>query len=113
MLERSFSLAAASLGAGEGSPDAKLQRLLETPQDDFAAKAVPVGPLFDGDIIREMTKFSQLVENRDIEASFPAMQHCKRLVMGDCQMDVSHAPTHAPVTNSPHLGYGVLYSSQD
>lgn len=113
MLERSFALAAAALGAGDASPDDKLQRLLEAPQSDFAAKAVPVGPLFDGDLVRKTTKFSQLVENPDFEESFPAVRHCKRLVMGDCLMDVSRTPTHVPVTDCLRLGYGILYSSQD
>ncbi|KAK5061076.1 hypothetical protein LTR84_007617 [Exophiala bonariae] len=87
MLEKSFSLAAAAFGAEDVSPDAKLQKLLEAPQSDLAAQVLPVGPLFDGDLIRKITRFNELLEPHDFEDSFPAMLHCKKLVMGDCQMD--------------------------
>lgn len=99
MLEKSFSMLAVAIGAGKLSRDEQLMMLLQVDQEEFAAKPVPVGPIFDGDLIRTNTTFKDLTEKQDLESMFPAIRHCKRLVMGDCQMDVSFVPKSVTIFN--------------
>ena len=86
-------MAAAVLGAEGRPPAAQLARLLAAPKEEFAGKVarqIPVGPLMDGDLVKHSTSFKDLVDKHSELADwFPAIKHCTRLMMGDCQMDVS------------------------
>lgn len=97
MLEKSFSLLVTALGAQHLSSDGQVKSLLAAPQQQLASIRVPVGPLVDGDLVRVKTRFSDLIQKSDFENLFPAIRHCKRLVMGDCQMDVSMICMNASV----------------
>ncbi|CAM1509548.1 Fc.00g032870.m01.CDS01 [Cosmosporella sp. VM-42] len=91
LLERGFQLAAAELGAKDLPPDEQVKRLLETPAHEFQAKLgrkIQVGPFMDGELVRTPSTFKELAEeNNELADSFPALRHCKRVIMGDCQMD--------------------------
>lgn len=96
LLEQGFRLAAAELGAKDLPPDEQVKRLRETPKDEFTAKLgrkIPVGPFVDDELVRAPLTYKELSNNGyDLAESFPALRHCKKVMMGDCQMDVSSRP---------------------
>ncbi len=96
LLEKGFAQAAEELGARDLPPGEQVRRLLETPKDEFQAKLgrkIPAGPFMDGDLVKTPSTFSELVDKEhELADSFPALRHCKRFIMGDCQMDVSIQP---------------------
>jgi hypothetical protein len=93
LLERGFELAAAELGAKDCAPGDQVTRLLVAPKDEFVIKLgrkIPVGPFADDDLVRTPSTFSDILsKEHDLTHSFPSLKHCKRVIMGDCQMDVS------------------------
>ncbi len=95
LLEKGFELATAELGATDLSPDDQVKRFLEVPKDEFATKLgrkIPVGPFMDGDLVRTPPTFADLLDKgHELAESFPALRHCRRVIMGDCQMDVSNS----------------------
>lgn len=92
LVEKSFSLIAEVLGAKDVPPDQQLQKLVATPKEEFTAKVArkfTIGPIVDGEIIPKMTKFETLGNEDELMALFPGIRHCRRILTGDCQMDVS------------------------
>lgn len=93
LLEKGFKQAATELGAGDASPIQQVRRLLEVPAYELMAtlgRKTPVGPFVDGDLIRTSSTFEEILDKEhDLIDFFPALKHCRRVVMGDCQMDVS------------------------
>ncbi|KAJ9632940.1 hypothetical protein H2204_007508 [Knufia peltigerae] len=91
LLEKGFARAAAELGAKDASPEDQVKRLVEAPKEDIIVKLgrkIPVGPFLDGDLVRTTSSFKDLVDqNHELSKPYPALQHCKRVIMGDCQMD--------------------------
>lgn len=81
-----------ALDAMELPPKQQIDVLLETPINDFLAKVgrrFPIGPLIDGDSIPVGTTFRSLRDKDEVVKLFPGLRHCKRVIIGDCQMDVS------------------------
>lgn len=61
-------------------------------------RQIQLGPMVDGDMIHETTTFQALAERSDFERLFPGAGCCKRVLVGDCQMDVSHiSPSIIPL----------------
>ncbi|PVH72445.1 alpha/beta-hydrolase [Cadophora sp. DSE1049] len=87
---RVFDRVADSLGAGKLTPEDQLSKLLRTPKEEFVAKVgrgVPLGPVVDGDIIRGIPTFLSMTDNDEVETLHPAIKHCRRIMVGDPQMD--------------------------
>ncbi|CAK7237570.1 hypothetical protein SBRCBS47491_010024 [Sporothrix bragantina] len=68
----------------------QLQAVLKAPKADLVTKVgrrFPMGPLLDDDIIPEATTYKVLRDRDALTRLFPGLHHCKRVMMGDCQMD--------------------------
>ncbi|BEJ06734.1 hypothetical protein CcaverHIS641_0400030 [Cutaneotrichosporon cavernicola] len=100
LAERSFA-AALELLATDGAPvpsggKAQVQRYLDASMEDIREKIgrkVPMAPLIDGDLIPRATTYAALADKREALKLFPGMKWCKRVLVGDCQMDGSaYAP---------------------
>lgn len=90
--ETAYTSVLKALNPGELPPKQQIDLLLETPIEDFLAKVgrrFPMGPLIDGDSIPAGTTFRSLRSPDELVKLFPGLHNCKRIVMGDCQMDVS------------------------
>lgn len=90
--ETAYTSVLEALDAKELPPKQQIDVLLEIPIEDFLAKVgrrFPMGPLIDGDSIPAGTTFSSLRSKDKLVELFPGLHNCKRIVMGDCQMDVS------------------------
>ncbi len=93
--ERSFIGALQLLGpAGEAAPSdekAQVQRYLDVSMEDIREKIgrkVPMAPLVDGDLIPRTTTYAAMADKAEAFKLFPGMKWCKRVLVGDCQMDV-------------------------
>ncbi|KAJ5636954.1 Alpha/Beta hydrolase protein [Penicillium longicatenatum] len=90
MLEKSFARIADIFEIQDLSPAEQVQRILEVPMSELTAKVgrqIPLGPMVDGDFIPEITTFKTLADDAEVKRLFPGIQHCRRIIMGDCQMD--------------------------
>ncbi|KAJ5779251.1 Alpha/Beta hydrolase protein [Penicillium paradoxum] len=90
LLEKSFSRIVDIFGWNNLSPGEQVQELLDLPMDELRAKVgrqIPIGPMVDGDIIPEITTFQTLANDAEVKRVFPGIEHCKKIIMGDCQMD--------------------------
>lgn len=91
-VEKAFTTVVEMLGAKDLPLQEQLTKLLDTPKESFVMKVTrqsSIGPIVDGDIIPRTTTFESLEDEDDLIKMFPAIRHCKRIMMGDCQMDVS------------------------
>lgn len=101
LIQKSFDRVTEIFGIKDLSPQEQVQKLLEVPINELQAKVgrqVPLGPLVDGDLIHEPTTYQGLASRSDFQRIFPGAAHCKRILVGDCQMDVSQnnpVPNHA------------------
>jgi hypothetical protein len=92
----SYQSIAKILGLADLPPAEKLQKMIATPIETFMAsvgRKFPLGPLVDGETIPAMTTYKALNDSEEVLKLFPGLHHCKRLMMGDCQMDVSTRQT--------------------
>ncbi|KIX92996.1 uncharacterized protein Z520_11269 [Fonsecaea multimorphosa CBS 102226] len=87
----SFQRICEALGAkDEDSPRVKVNRLVNTPSEDFVtrtARPYILGPIVDEEIIPRVTTFESLREEAEFVKLFPGVLQCKRLLIGDCQFD--------------------------
>ncbi|KAL3464916.1 Alpha/Beta hydrolase protein [Aspergillus heterothallicus] len=90
LLERSFGKITQIFGTQDLSPADQVRSLLATPMHELRLKIgrqIPVGPMVDGDLIPETTKFKTVASDVEAKILFPGMKHCKRILVGDCAMD--------------------------
>ncbi|KAH6974610.1 Alpha/Beta hydrolase protein [Ilyonectria sp. MPI-CAGE-AT-0026] len=88
--ETAYTSVLKALNPGELPPKQQIDLLMQTPIEDFLAKVgrrFPMGPLIDGDSIPAGTAFRSLRSPDELVKLFPGLHNCKRIVMGDCQMD--------------------------
>ncbi|KAK4447163.1 Alpha/Beta hydrolase protein [Podospora aff. communis PSN243] len=91
--ERSFQTAIQLLNPAEASSlsnTAQVQLLLDTPMADIRDKIgrkVPLGPVVDGEMIPRANSFVLMANPTEAEQTIPGTKWCKRILMGDCQMD--------------------------
>lgn len=93
LIQRSFDRVTEIFGIQGLSPQEQVQQLLEVPISELRTKVgrqVPLGPMADGDLVHETTTYQGLANHSDFQRIFPGAVHCKRLLVGDCKMDVSH-----------------------
>jgi carboxylesterase type B len=99
--ERSFNMALQLLGTAEEKlgPSEKVKQFLKAPMEDIREKIgrkVPMAPIVDGDLIPRATSYSMMSEAAGTAELFPGIKWCKRIMVGDCGMDVSRClPTYA------------------
>lgn len=84
--ERSFATALQLLG-GEDDMEVLLKASPEDIREKIGRK-MPLGPLIDGEKIAAATTYAALADPTQAADLFPGMQWCKRIMVGDCQMDV-------------------------
>jgi carboxylesterase type B len=113
--ERSFAAALALLSPEDvpSEPEAQVLRCLNASMEDVRekiARKVPMAPLVDGDLIPGATTYSALADQDEAVKLFPGLKWCRRVLVGDCQMDGSaYAPRVAaradilPKTLADHL----------
>jgi hypothetical protein len=93
--EKHFTMALELLdlnGKGQNiSKGEQVKALLGASTDDILEKIgrkIPFGPIVDGDRIPRATTFSAMADDSETGKLFPGMTWCKRIMVGDCQMDV-------------------------
>lgn len=94
LLEKFYNMALDGLGLSEVPQAGQMQRLLSVPMEDFTTKLgrnIAVAPVVDGHTIPEATSFNILNDKAKFHAAFPGVERCKRLMIGDCEMDVSRS----------------------
>ena len=101
--ERSFKTAVQLLSSeDEGAPlsDAdQVAKLVNASMEDIRekiARKFPLGPLVDGEMVPRVTTYAQLADPVATADLFPGRQWCKRVMTGDCQMDVRPVPPPHP-----------------
>lgn len=93
-IQRSFDRVTEIFGIKDSFPHEQIQQLLQAPMSELRAKVgrqIPLGPMVDGDMVHETTTYQALADPSDFKKIFPGTSHCKRILVGDCQMDVSHS----------------------
>ncbi|KAL5610357.1 hypothetical protein FOVSG1_005038 [Fusarium oxysporum f. sp. vasinfectum] len=89
----SYQSVAKALGVTDLPPKEQMQRIIKTPIEAFMAsvgRKFPLGPLVDSDTIPAVTTYKALTDGDEFLKLLPGLNHCERLMMGDCQMDVRH-----------------------
>ena len=74
------------------SPQDQLEKLLSTSSDDILSKIgsdVPLLPVLDGDVITSSPNFKQFESPSELRGILPGARWCRRVMLGDCQHDVS------------------------
>lgn len=92
VVEALFPVVTEALGVQDATDQEKLQALLETPPGEFAKKIGRIfglGPVVDGSIIPQVTLFDSSRNEEQFAELYPGIRQCRRLFIGDCQMDVS------------------------
>lgn len=104
--ERSFAGALQLLANDEtaaSDANAPVQRFLDASIEDvreIIGRKVPLTPLVDGDLIPRATTYSAMADKTEAPKLFPGMKWCKRVLVGDCEMDGSaYAPRIAARTD--------------
>ena len=90
--EMAFGMVVGALGAEGRSPADQVRALLDAPADEFATKiqpGTPIMPIIDDDTLHAVTTYEALRDWDAVLKLFPAIEHCKSIVIGDCQFDVS------------------------
>lgn len=81
-----------SFGAACDTADEQLDILRNAQDDEITAHTrsnIATFPLMDGDIIPQITTYNSLSTAEEMQRTFPGIKKCERLLIGDCQMDVS------------------------
>lgn len=89
--ERIFKRVGDILDSRGLSPKDQLNELLSMENGGFFTKfgrRIPVPPVVDGNIVRDIPTFKDLRDETKMKELYPAIRHCKRIIVGDCQMDV-------------------------
>lgn len=89
--ETSYKSVVGVLDATHLSPEEQLQKILDTPGEEIVEKVgrkFPMAPLIDGESIPVQTTFDSIGDKAGITKLLPGLRHCRRLLVGDCQLDV-------------------------
>ena len=87
-----FKSLVSELGLGDLQTEVRMERIVETAKDPAVAslgRKFGLGPVVDGDLIPSPTTHADLAEQGKAVKLFPGMRHCQRILLGDCQLDVS------------------------
>ena len=83
-----------SLGLDNVRRAEQMQKLLTVPAEHLTTRlgrSIAVAPVIDGDTIPEAASFDIVNDKTNFARVFPGVGFCKRLMIGDCEMDVSHS----------------------
>ena len=88
--ETFYSMVTEKFEIKELSPEAQIKALLEMPIVDFIAKnmGIRIPPVVDDDIIKGIPSYKAIYDPDSVSKLFPSMKWCKRMMAGDCQLDV-------------------------
>ena len=92
LLEKFYGMTISSLGLSDVPQAEQVQKLLTVPVEDFTTKLdrrIAVAPVVDGCKIPEAASFDLITDQVSFKGAFPGVGYCKRLMIGDCEMDVS------------------------
>ncbi|KAL1870084.1 hypothetical protein Plec18167_007602 [Paecilomyces lecythidis] len=109
--DRPFSMIADALGAKELSPKQQLQKILDTPKEEFVStvgRRFPIRPLVDGDTIRVSTTFRLLTDPDEVFKSYPGIQHYAKIaptLISAYALD-TNAVSNTLQTTLPILNFG-------
>ena len=93
LLEKFYGMTLNSLGLSSVPQADQMQKLLTVSAEDLTTKlsrSIAVAPVVDGDKIPEAASFHIVNDKASFRRAFPGVGYCKRLMIGDCEMDVSH-----------------------
>ena len=93
LLEKFYGMTLSSLGLSSVPRAEQIQQLLTVPSEDFTTKlgrSIAVAPVVDGENIPKAASFDIVNDKASFRRAFPGVGYCKRLMIGDCEMDVSH-----------------------
>jgi hypothetical protein len=94
LLEKFYSMTLSGLGLSDVPRAEQVQKLLTVPMEDFTTKlgrSIAVAPVVDGHKIPEAASFDTINDKARFQGAFPGVEYCKRLMIGDCEMDVSRS----------------------
>jgi len=83
--EHGYAAVCQALGLEELSGQDRVQALIKTSSDDLLTKLgpnIPLMPALDDQVIPKALSFADL--------AVPGSSWCKEILIGDCQLDVSH-----------------------
>lgn len=92
LLQNAYKTLASELATGSASIQYQVQRILEAANNGSLGdltRGYGLGPVVDGDLVQGDTSYSCLASREEALKRFPGMHHCKRILIGDCEMDVS------------------------
>jgi len=89
--ETLYAVVTEKFGIKEPSPEAQVKAFLDLPIADLSTKimGLRIPPTVDDDIIRVIPSYKALYDPDGASKLFPSMKWCKRMLAGDCQLDVS------------------------
>ena len=91
-LQKTFDSLMAEWDFGDKTPREKVNRLLAAMEEGSVGslgRKFGVGPVVDGDLVHDKTSFSTLATPSAVESLFPGVDHCKTIMIGACEADVS------------------------
>lgn len=94
LLEKFYDEVIIALGLSDVPQAEQVQKLLTLPMEDFTTKlsrSIAVAPVIDGKKVPEATGFDIINDRARFQRAFPGVEYCKRLMIGDCELDVSRS----------------------
>jgi carboxylesterase type B len=91
-VQKAYAALTKELGLADASPEEQIQRLLkevDTGSLGAWSRKYNLGPTLDGDLVPEALVFRNQVEPEAALKTFPGLRYCKKILVGDCQFDVS------------------------
>lgn len=91
-VQKAYEALTKELGVAKASPQEQMQTLLreaETGSLGAHSRKYNLGPTLDGDLVPEALVFRNQVEPEAALKTFPGLRYCRRILVGDCQFDVS------------------------
>lgn len=91
-MQKAYAGLTTQLGVAESSPQEQIKRILEEAEAGSLgaqARKFNLGPTLDGDLVPEALVFRNQVQPDAALKTFPGLRYCKRVLVGDCQFDVS------------------------
>ncbi|KAF2099803.1 alpha/beta-hydrolase [Rhizodiscina lignyota] len=90
--EMAYQMVTKALGLEDLSSEHQVEALLKAPPEDLVMKippGTPIIPILDDEMLRGMTTYNILSDPESTAKLFPAMDACKRILVGDSQFDAS------------------------
>jgi len=88
--ETFYGMVTEKFGIKELSPEAQVKAFLEMSTVDLSTKSmgIRIPPVVDDDIIKDIPSYKAIHDPDNASKLFPSMKWCKRMMVGDCGLDV-------------------------